>query len=272
MKLNVRITLILAIISIMTICLLTSLMHFRYHVTRLNLVNEYLNVTIDGLTRTIDNSLKLGIKLEFLKNVNELIQRAKKQEKIIESIDVLAIDNNKLNTLFKTNTKTLDENVLFRTMQKIKGTKGANWSFTFENGMSYVGLTLRSPAGLDTSAIIVTYKTSHITLQERDEIIALYKRMFIALIISIVMSFLISFRRTKTLTKMVDVLHDSLEKLEQGEVKFDLSGAHDPIVRGNFRFMLTAVLKARLNLAGVEILLNAAEEEQKSGNKKNETN
>ncbi len=268
MKLNVRITLILAIISMMTICLLTSLMHFRYHVTRLNLVNEYLNVTIDGLTRTIDNSLKLGIKLENLKNVNELIQRAKKQEKIIERIDVLTIDNNKLTTLFKTNSNKIEDNILFKAMQKIKGTKGINWNFTFENGMSYVGLTLRNPAGLDHSAIVVTYKTSHITMQEHDEIVSLYKRMSIALIFSILMSCLISFRRTKTLTTMVNVLHDSLNGLEKGQVEFDLSGVHDPIVRGNFRFMLTAMLKARLKLIGIETLLTAAEKEQKSGKNK----
>lgn len=268
MKINIRILIILSTISVLTICLLTSLMHFRYHLTRTNLVNERLNVSIDGLNRTLTNNIKLGIALQSLQNVEGIIKHIKEQDKIIERIEIFKIEEGKLNTLFQTDKETIQDNINTLAMQKIKGSKGINWFFSSENGLTYVGLTLRDPTGLDRNAIMLSYKTSFVKAQEHEEVMSLYKRMLFGILASIIASFFIARRSTKNIAQMLDVITTSFDKLERNEKKFDLSGIQDPIVRGNLRAMITSVLSARQSLKGIETLLISADKNTPSGKNK----
>jgi hypothetical protein len=266
MRASFKISLILAAVSVIAVTILTVLMHFRYHITQSNLINDRIGVTAASIQNIIDNSLKTGISIEAQNDLPDYIKRAKNNEEIIENIYVLKNLNWQLETVFKTEND-FPLPAIKTASQKIKSSKTDNWSFskTYDGiKTNYVGLTIRGPTGVELGAIVLTYKATVVEEQERGEIRELYRRMLFAISICIIFGFLIGVRTTKHLEKAVDTITSVIDKLQKEETNFDLSEIKDPFLKGNFRkaIMFSSDLSKDLNK--IEKLIISAEKEEKN--------
>ena len=262
MKPSLRISIILSIISALTIVMLTVLMHFKYHITRTNLMNDRIGVTISGIYSVIDNNLRMGVNIEAQDDLKHFIKQSKMKEDIIDHIYILKNVNWTLSTAFSTSSENIDPNLTDQVVKKIKSAKGNSWSISGKDNS--VGYTLKDPAGLIRGVILVNYNASLIESRERVEIENLYKRMCVAIFITILFSFLIGYKATKNLVHTVETIQTSLDKLNSQSTNFDLSGINDPLLRGKVRSTVTLSSKMMADLKKIDELIESAEKEKLS--------
>ncbi len=259
MKTSFRMSFILSSISIVTLVILTVLMHFKYHITRSNLINDRIGVTMSSIASAIDNNLRMGIGIESQTNIQSYIDYGRKTEKIIDQIYVLKNNNWDLSTIFKTTKQELRPVVIERSIRTIKSAKAITWSFSeWEN---YVGLTLKDPTGAIRGAILISYKPEILAAQEKSEIENLYKRMAVAILVTMILSAIIGYKMTAPLIKTVASIQKNIDKLKIDDTHFDLSEISDPMLRGNFRTVVTSSTKMKQDLAKIEKLLNSTEKD-----------
>jgi hypothetical protein len=260
MKPSLRISLIVAAISALTIIMLTILMHFKYHITRTNLMNERIGVTISSIHSVIDNNLRMGIDIEAQSDIEHFIKKVKNNENIIDDIYVLKNLNWNLSTIFKTSSVDIDKVLVEHVIKKLKSTKENSWSILDKNNS--VGFTLKDPAGLIRGVILVNYNGELIKNREQFEISNLYKRMCIALFIAIFFSFFIGFKATYNLVNTVETIQNGIDRMNTGSTDFDLSNIHDPLLRGTFRRAVSLSSKMVQDLKKIDDLIESAEKEK----------
>lgn len=268
MKISLRISLIMSGISVATICLLTILMHFRYNITRANLINDRIGVTSASIDAVVDNNLKTGIPIASQSDIYPYILKKKESEKIIADIHILKSVKDGLEPAFQTGESDLPSSIRIKAAQKMKISKSRNWSFNEMNlntKMNYVGLTLKGPTGIEVGAIIVNYDGLLLEEQGKYEIYNLYKRMCIAMLFTVLISFLIGYKTIKKLDKTIESVEMGLDRLSKNEKTFDLSEIADPTLKGNFRKALTNASKVTSDLTKIEELLISAEKEDTHG-------
>ena len=78
MNFSLRISSVLLVVATCTMVLLTVLMHFKYHMTRSNLVVDRLYVALSGMAQPIENAIKLGVDMDNIKNLSKSIKNTKK--------------------------------------------------------------------------------------------------------------------------------------------------------------------------------------------------
>jgi hypothetical protein len=260
MKPSLRISIILAAISALTIIMLTVLMHFKYHITRTNLMNDRIGVTISTIYSVIDNNLRMGVNIEAQDDLRGFINQSKAKEDIIDEIYILKNSNWNLSTAFSTSKDSLEKSLTEQVIKRLKSAKGNSWSITGENNS--VGFTLKDPAGLIRGVILVNYNADLIKSREKVEIENLYKRMSIAILITLLFSFFIGYKATGTLVQTVETIQKSLDKLNAESTNFDLSGINDPSLRGKFRISATLSSKMMSDLRKIDELIESAEKEK----------
>lgn len=253
MKLRWRVSFLLVVISALTIGLLTSLMHFRYHIARINMINDRLSVTLSSITHKIHNSLKLGIELERLKNLQGLIQSTKAIDPIIEDIIILSFSKGEVQEAFKADSYKLSEELKKKLGHDLHKTKNAIWGAEIDKNYGYVAKGLHDMAGISRIGILIVYKADTFNTLEKAETRLLYKRMLVCILIIIVLCIFIGYGNTREIEQTVQSFLRSLERFQAGEdKKIDLSGITDPVLRSHFRNMLTSLLKIRTKLGKVE--------------------
>jgi hypothetical protein len=241
-------------------------MHFRYHITRTNLINDRLNVTSASIESTIDNSLRTGIAIDSQANIEKYIKDAKGKESIIDNIYVLSNKNWTLIPAFKTAERDLPASIIRTASQRMKSAKGISWSFADEENnekKNFFGLTVKGPTGAEVGVIIVSCKQSVVGDQEKQEIYALYKRMAFAILICILISILAGYHSTYRITLAINTINQSITHIRNKNLLFDLSNIDDPLLRGNYRKVLKHLTTILTNLDFIEGLLKSAEKEER---------
>lgn len=260
MKPSLRISIILASIAALTIIMLTVLMHFKYHITRTNLMNDRIGVTISSISSVIDNNLRMGVNIEAQDDIENYIKGSKAKEDIIDQIYILTNTNWELSAAFSTGKGDIDPSLQDQVVKKIKSEKGTDWSISGE--YNSVGHTLKDPAGLIRGVILVNYDGNLVKSRGRVEIENLYKRMCFAIAITIFFSFLIGYKATGTLVRTVETIQNSIDKLNADSANFDLSGINDPLLRGRFRSTVSLSSKMLHDLKKIDELIESAEKEK----------
>lgn len=260
MKPSLRISIILAAISALTIIMLTVLMHFKYHITRTNLMNDRIGVTISSIYSVIDNNLRMGVNIEAQDDIKNYIKDSKSKEDIIDQIYILTNINWNLSTAFSTAKKDIDLSLKDQVIKKLKSAKSNSWSIAGE--YNSVGFTLKDPAGLIRGVILVNYNGDLIKSREKVEIENLYTRMGFAILITVLFSFLIGYKATGTLVRTVETIQNSINKLNTDATNFDLSGINDPLLRGRFRSTVSLSSKMLHDLKKIDELIESAEKEK----------
>jgi len=264
MKISLRISLILSIISAATIIILTILIHFRYHITRTNLINDRISVTGASINAVMDTNLRIGIPINSQSNIETYIKKYKEMEGIIKDIYVLENKNWNLIPIFKTGSTKLPNAVLAQSSDKMKASKLSEWSFNYTDSnenTNYVGFSIKGITGRVVGAIMIGYDASLLKAQEEKEVGNLYKRMIVAIFVSIFISFLIGYKTTEKLSRIINTLDLALDHLKQNKTHFDLSQISDPTLKGDFRKFLTFSCQVQNDLNKIEKLINLAEED-----------
>ncbi len=261
MKISLRISLILSVISSVTIVILTILMHFRYHITRTDLINDRIGVTGSSISAIIDKNLSAGISISSQNNIDSYINKYKNIEEIIKDIYVVENKNWHLVPVYKTNSNNLSEMALTQATNKIKATKALQWSFHYldaKENINFVGFTIKNPSGAIVGAVLIGYDALLLKKQEKKEIDNLYKRMVMAIISAIIVSFLIGYKTTQKLSRMINSLNLAFEQLKKNKTDFDLSQISDPIMKSDFRKFLTFSCQIQNNLNKIDKLTDLA--------------
>ena len=260
-----KISFILAMISIITILVLTVLIHFRYHITQIDMINNRLQVTSNTIANVVDNKIKSGMALAEQNDLTDYIKKISLREKIIRDINIVSIDNHKIKNLYKTGERKLKNFVLEKVFQKIQSSKTNDWSFTetsLKKKTNYFGVTIKTTTGNVAGAIVISYNGGLLEEQEQQEIKALYIRFGIASLIIILLSLIIGRQTTRTLEESLLCILNGLQKLKLKENNFDLTDIDDPSFKHDLRLVLKNTSHIQLQLKKIDDLLVSAMKEE----------
>jgi hypothetical protein len=231
MKLGVRISVLLCIVSLLTIVILTVLMSFRYHITRQNLVNERLGVIMSNISSNIESTVRMGLDIRTMNNIRDLLLQSRTIDGVIEDIRIFTIEGNTLTQIHGTQENSYSEDTLLKIIRRIRGSKSVNWDLK-ESGKSIVGFTIRDNARLDRVAIVMSYDPKVVWHNEMAEIKALYLRMFIGALVAGVLAFWVGFKSTRELSNNIAQIEKVIEKWQSPSLSsLDLSGVTDPALK-----------------------------------------
>lgn len=241
-RMNYKVSRLIFTILLISLVLQTVLMHFRYHITRADLVHARFNVIANDLKSSIDKSLKLGINLAQLKNTQQLIERAKKQEPTIDTITVFLLNGGNINEVFKTNKIKSPPELYKKIIASMESTKKDYWAFEFGADSEYIGITLKDAIGLPIGGVYMTYSLSIVNDAEKHEIGNLYLRLVIMLVIAIIVSNIVGRKIIKPLSTCFDAMNQNIEGLLiNKEREVDLSQISQAELRKDFLKMYNAI-------------------------------
>lgn len=256
MKLSTKISLLFGLVSFSTIMLLTVLMHLRYHMTRQNLINDRINVTMNNIANSMESNIKSGVDIQSLGNINNLIKYSKGSDPIIDDIYVFAVTGDLLKPTFSTSKTEVAKKTLVDFFRKIKGSKTVNWSMDIDSKQTAVGLSVRDNAGLDRALITVSYSKEFIRKKEAAEVNALYLRMLVAGFFAGMAGFIIGFLTTRELSSNLECINNQLTKIESGKLdSIDLSEITDPVLKSHLRSMINKVSGALKKIYKVKAIV-----------------
>ncbi len=242
MRLSFRISYVMLIISICTISLLTVLMHFKYHNTRVTLINEKLNVVSAGIAYPINNSLLLGIKLENITELKSIIKKAKEFDKTIADIVVFGIEKDSIIPAFSTSEKKLTDTDKRQLLRQVRISKTKNWKGTFQGDIKFSGVTLKDVANQERAGIVIYYDLKQNNIDEADEINNLYKRLGMGLLLAACLNFMIGLINTRELSKILKSTELAISSvLSNPDSKIDLGKISDPGIRSQLRLMINKI-------------------------------
>jgi len=241
-RMNHKVSLLIFTILLLSLLLQTVLMHFRYHITRADLVHARFNVIANDLKGSIDKSLKLGINLAQLKNTQQLIERAKKQEPMIDSITVFLLDEGSINEVFKTNKIASPPELHKKIVASMESTKKYYWSFEHGNDSEYIGITIKDAIGISIGGIYMEYSSSIVNNEEKHEIGNLYLRLAIMLIVALIVSIIVGNKIIKPLSTCFDAMNQNIKNLlNNKDSEVDLSQISQAELRKDFLKMYSAI-------------------------------
>lgn len=242
MRLSFRISYVMLIISVCTITLLTVLMHFKYHNTRVTLINEKLNVVSAGIAYPINNALLLGIDIKNIKELGAIIKKAKEFDTTISDIVVFAIDKDSITPAFTTSEKPLNNTDKAQLLRQVRISKTKNWKGTFQGDIKFSGITLKDVANQERAGIVIYYDLKQNNIDEAEEIGNLYKRLGLGLLLAAFLNFMIGLINTKELSKIIKSTESSINSvLKNPNHKIDLGQISDPGIRSQLRLMINKI-------------------------------
>lgn len=241
-RINHKVSLLIFTIILLSLVLQTVLMHFRYHITRADLINARFNVIANDLKESIDKSLKLGIDLAQLKNTQQLIEKTKKQEPMIETITVFLSDEINVNEVFKTNKTRPSPELHKKIISSMESSKKDYWTFGDGTDSKYIGITFKDAIGMTIGGLYMEYSLSIVNDKETQEIENLYFRLAIMLIIALIVSVIVGNKIIKPLSICFDAMNKNVQNLlANKDSEVDLSQINQPELRKDFLKMYSAI-------------------------------
>ncbi|MDP3372540.1 MAG: hypothetical protein Q8S21_06625 [Candidatus Paracaedibacteraceae bacterium] len=274
MKLAQRISLVMCAIAISTMTLLTILMHFKYHSTQVNLVNERYGVTSAGISQPLKNAILLGIKFDNLRTISELINEAKNFDKSILDIIVFKNEQDTIVTAFETSKRDFSKNEIALFLSGMRASKTEHWKGTLPNDIGFSGTTIRDVANQDRASILILYDLKLLKKNEAEEINSLYKRLLISLVFIILLNFISGYKNTRIISNIMHATEQSVkEVMDHPDRKIDLCVIKNPEVRTEMRELIERMSYAGRHLAKIESLIKMAkiapeDQEKHSSDKK----
>lgn len=242
MNFSFRISSVLLIVASCTMLLLTVLMHFKYHMTRSNLVIDRLNVAAAGIGQPIDNAIKLGIEMDDIKNINESINNTKRFDSTIKNIIVFKTTNDKIYPIASVENQVFSEEQNEQIRKKIRASKKGYWSGELNENIGFSGLTIKNVAEQEKGGVLICYDLHKIHMKEIAEIKNLYQRLLFALAVVIIINFIVAFKNTSNLNKMIEMTEVSiLYILKNIGKKIDLGKIDEPVIKSQMRAMASKV-------------------------------
>lgn len=266
MNLSQRISTIMVLIATITMCLLTVLMHFKYHTTNSTLINERLDVTGRGIVRILQSGLKLGVNLEHLKEITNQINKIKAIDKTIKDIVILKVNFDELTPIFCTDEAALSASNKRLFLHAMRGSKTPQWKGKLDKSTGFFGVTLLDAAKVERAMLLMIYDDKEIRSQENEEIFNLYKRLFFGLLIVAIMNYIAGYKNTLELSKIFTTAEKSiLSAAENPKQKIDLRNVTDPVIRTYLRSMLATFSMAGNLLMRIESLIKQSKNNKDSG-------
>lgn len=217
MKLNVRLANTIAIVSAFNIIILTLLMHLKFHITNMNLLQDSISVATYSFVKNIKDSTESGIPLESISYIPTKIEYIINKNSIINNIFVFSVIDNNLTEISLKDKGQISDDTKKELMKSINSSKSVTWRYDGGDEISFIGNTVRDNVGNDRAAVIVTYSKKSIANKGDEEIYNLYKRMLLALIICISISFIIGFYYIHPIEKLIANTKKILQKLKQNK-------------------------------------------------------
>ncbi len=244
MRLSIRISFVMLIISVFTITLLTVLMHFKYHVIRLNLISDRLNVVSAGISYPISNALLLGIDIQDIKELQETMNKAKEFDSTISDIVIFKIVKDGVIPVFTTSKTELVEEEKVRLLKSLRIAKNKNWKGSVKKDIKFVGVTLKDVANQERAGIVIYYDLNKSNADEAIEIRRLYQRLFIGIFIIAILNFISGLQNTRDLSTIMKQMENVIVSVSQNpENKVDLGKISDPGIRSQMRLMINSVME-----------------------------
>ncbi|MEI8295271.1 MAG: hypothetical protein WCG04_01960 [Alphaproteobacteria bacterium] len=256
-KMNHKVSLLIFIILLLSLLLQTVLMHFRYHITRSDLINARFNVVANELKGSIDKSLKLGINLAQLANTQQLIEKSKKQEPMINSITVFMLDDKNMNEIFKTGAVKSPTDLQKKVMSNMEATKTDYWHFNYGEDSEYIGITLRDAIGIRIGGLYMDYSASIVNSEEKIEVGNLYLRLAIMILVALIVSLIVGNQIIKPLSTCFDAMNKNIQNLlanQNSEV--DLSQISQAELRKDFLKMYSSIKQSMESLDYLQKWIN----------------
>lgn len=218
MKLNVRLAVTISLVSAVNILILTLLMHLKFHMTNMGLLQDSITVATYSFVKNIKDSTESGIPLESISYIPKKIDNIKHRNSIIKNVYVFSIVDNNLVDIFLENKEALPENIKQELMKSINSSKSTTWGFDGDDyKFSFVGNTIRDNVGNDRAAVVLTYAKNTTDNSETKEIHNLYKRMGAALILCILVSFIMGYYYTHPIEKQISHILEIFKKIKNKE-------------------------------------------------------
>lgn len=242
MNFSFRISSVLLIVASCTLLLLTVLMHFKYHMTRSNLVIERLNVAAAGIAQPIDNAIKLGIEIDDIKNISDNIKNTKKFDNTIKNIIVFKTKNEKNYQVAAVENQKISDSQNEQIRKRIRTSKTGYWSGALDEGIGFSGITIRNAADQEKGGVLIFYDLQKIHMKEISEIKNLYQRLLLALVLVISINFIAVVKNTASLNKMIEMTESSiLYILNNIGKKIDLGKIDEPVIKSQMRNMASKI-------------------------------
>lgn len=242
MRLSFRISYTMLIISICTLTLLTVLMHFKYHTTRLTLINERLNVVSTGISQPLNNALLLGIDVKDIKSLEDIIKKAKDFDKTISNIVIFKIEKDLITPVFSTEKKELSASEKATLLQSLRISKNKYWKGSLGEQIRFAGVTLKDVANQERVGISIFYDLTENSALEAVEIGKLYRRLIMGMFFAALINFATGFQNTRELSKIMKFTENAIVTItNKPEQKIDLGKISDPGIRSQLRLMINSI-------------------------------
>lgn len=242
MNFSFRISSVLLVVASCTMILLTVLMHFKYHMTRSNLVIDRLNVAAAGIAQPIDNAIKLGIEMDDIKNISDNIKNARKFDSTIKNIIVFKTKNEKNYQVTAIENQKISDDQNEQIRKRIRTSKTGYWSGALNEDIGFSGLSIRNAADQEKGGVLIFYDLHKIHMKQISEIKNLYQRLLLALVLVVGINFIAVLKNTASLNKMIKITEDSiLYILNNIGKKIDLGKIDEPVIKSQMRNMASKV-------------------------------
>jgi uncharacterized protein YlaN (UPF0358 family) len=264
MRIASKISFSLIGISFFMLTLLTVLMHFKLMSTSSQLFHQRLDTASFGLTRTIRNSLRLGIEIENLTILQEEIKSISESEKSITGIVLFKVSGDKLTKVFCNQNADLDDEKMQQILRTMRSSKSDLWKGAFPNSSyQFFGRTLRDVTETERTVIFIMYDQKPHAEKLKGEVHSLYKRLGFALIISCIINYIIGINNTRSIVKSLHIMRNSIAKLNsEGSEKIDLKELSPPLLTQLFRGMLSRLIKIlQLITAAENVIANTKKDD-----------
>lgn len=253
-----KIYVILLLIITCSFSFYTLLMHFKYYSTRSDLFNKRFSIVLKDLSGTIDRSRKLGINIEEIQNLNQIISKINSNYKEIEDIYIFTMQKDRVRIILSTAKKDLDvntQNYIYSTAQR---TNQEIWNFNMEDNVRFLGMNFKNPAGIIEAGVVLKLASSFESQGlDENETLNLYKRLLIGLLICAPLLFLITITSFYTFNKSLWTIQKNLDELSHDSAHFQpkLEDIENPDIRNIVAQTLEILKKTTQNLLKIESLL-----------------
>lgn len=252
MKLNVRLAITISLVSALNILILTLLMHLKFHMTNMGLLQDSIAVATYSFVKNIKDSTESGIPLESISYIPKKIDNIKHRNSIIKNVYVFSIIDNNLVDIFLENKEQLPTNIKQELMKSINSSKSTTWSFDGDDyKFSFVGNTIRDNVGNDRAAVILTYAKNTTANNETKETDILYKRMGLALMLCILASFIIGYYYTHPIEKQITNILEVLKNLKNRE-QYSTTEISDKNIKQSLEVILADIKNVDQELCNFE--------------------
>ncbi|MHA1558410.1 MAG: hypothetical protein ACTSXG_01185 [Alphaproteobacteria bacterium] len=235
MKINLKISLVIAAILSLSVTILTLLIHFKYQAMNTNLIASRINVIIGEIKVAVGDNINPNIDFFRLYNIKKIAEAKKKEHPVLENIAVFSIKRDKIIYICNTNagaiSSDIEENVILHTNQ----TRRNSWNFKVGNEQ-FVGIFLKNIIGQVIGGIYVSYIPAAASKIVGEEIKDLYVRLIFTIFISVILSFIVGYLIMRPLNTSINTMSENIKLLlsYHNTSYFDMHKIDDGELRRNF--------------------------------------